>query len=80
MTTELELSPNKSLRLPVRRPTPSPPPVLSPQSLKVIWWGSSGRTEREGCCNACNPPDLRRILLDKQNGKFLFHQIAAIGG
>lgn len=76
----MELSPNKSLRLPVRRPTPSPPSVLSPQSLKVIRWGIPFRKDKKRrILQFVHLPDLRRILLDKQDGRFLFHQTVAMG-
>lgn len=52
-TAEFEVPPNKSLRLPVGYPTPSPLTVQSPQSFRVVWWESSRSPEREGCCNAC---------------------------
>ena len=52
-TAEFEVSPNKSLRLPVGYPTPSPLTVQSPQSFRVVWWESSRSAEREGRCNAC---------------------------
>lgn len=52
-TAEFEVSPNDSLKLLIKYPTPSPLAVQSPQSLRVVWWESSRSTEREGCYSTC---------------------------
>lgn len=53
-TAEFEVSPDNSLRLPVRHPSPSPLPVQSPQSLRIVWWEvQKALTKKDASTHAC---------------------------